>query len=143
MEKGEIAKANFESGLNCAQAVVLSFKEELGLSEEQLKKLSIGFGGGVARQREVCGAVLGLTMVLSYLKSNGTDKLEIYKIIQQACEEFKVQTGSIICADMLDNQTLQDKSPVPEARTESYYKKRPCAELCELAGDIVHKYLKK
>ena len=50
MTKGQIAKANFESGLNCAQAVVLSFKEELGFSEEQLKKLSIGFGGGVARQ---------------------------------------------------------------------------------------------
>ncbi len=143
MTKGQIAKANFESGLNCAQAVVLSFKEELGFSEEQLKKLSIGFGGGVARQREVCGAVLGLTMVLSYLKSNGKDKKEIYKIIQEACAEFKAKTGSIICAEMLDSNTLKDKSFVPEERTESYYKKRPCAELCEIAGDIVHKFLLK
>ena len=76
MTKGQIAKENFESGMNCSQSVVLAFKDEMGLSEEQLKKLSIGFGGGIARQRQVCGAVCGMTMVLSYLKSDGNDKLE-------------------------------------------------------------------
>ena len=51
MTKGEIAKLNFESGLNCAQAVVLAFKDEMGLSELELKKLIIGFGGGFAAHR--------------------------------------------------------------------------------------------
>lgn len=142
MNKGKIAKENFLSGMNCAQAVVLSFKDEIGLDEETLKKLSIGFGGGVARQRYVCGAVLGMTMVLSYLRSDGKDKLSIYSLIQKACAEFKEKTGSIVCAELLDAQTLQDKSPVPEERTEKYYAKRPCADMCELAGIITEKYLK-
>ena len=141
MNKGEIAKAIFLSGANCCQSVVLAFKEELNMDEETLKKLSIGFGGGVGRQREVCGAVLGMTMVLSYLLSDGQDKLAIYKIIQDACAEFKAEVGSIVCANLLDGQTLKDKSCVPEKRTESYYKKRPCADLCLLAGEITQKYL--
>ena len=143
MDKGTLAKENFKTGMNCAQAVVLAFKDELNLSEEVLKKLSIGFGGGVARQRHVCGAVLGMTMVLSYLKSDGEDKLSIYYLIQQACAEFKEQANSIICSELLDAQTLADKSPAPEERTEKYYAKRPCAYMCELAGKITEKYLKK
>ena len=141
MNKGEIAKANFLSGVNCCQAVVLAFKEELNMDENTLKKLSIGFGGGVGRQREVCGAVLGMTMVLSYLLSDGQDKLAIYKVIQDACAEFKAEVGSIVCAKLLDGETLKDKSCVPEERTESYYKKRPCVDLCLLAGEITQKYL--
>jgi C_GCAxxG_C_C family probable redox protein len=143
MDKGFLAKENFKSGMNCSQAVVLAFKDELNLDEEVLKKLSIGFGGGVARQRHVCGAVLGMTMVLSYLKSDGEDKLAIYSLIQKACTEFKEQADSIICSELLDAQTLQDTSPVPESRTEKYYAKRPCADMCELAGLIIQKYLKE
>ena len=142
MKKSELAIENFNKGLNCAQAVVLAFKEELKLDEETLKKLAIGYGGGVGRQREVCGAVLGMTMVLSYLLSDGNDKLAIYSVIQSACKEFKDEVGSIICRELLDEETLKDKSPVPEPRTASYYKKRPCAELCLIAAEITEKYLK-
>ena len=142
MTRSEIAIENFKSGLNCSQSVVLAFKEQMNLDEEILKKLAIGYGGGVGRQREVCGAVLGMTMVLSYLLSDGKDKLAIYSIIQKACAEFKEEVGSIICKELLDGETLKDKSPVPEERTESYYKKRPCAELCAIATRITEKYLK-
>ena len=142
MGKGKIAKENFVSGMNCSQAVVLAFKDEMGISEEQLKKLAIGYGGGVGRQRHVCGAVLGMTMVLSYLKSDGQDKLAIYDIIQKACKEIKEQLGTIVCAELLDAKTLEDKSPVPEQRTEKYYAKRPCADICELVAEITEKYLR-
>lgn len=127
MTKGEIAKKNFESGLNCAQAVVLAFKDEMGLSEQALKKLIIGFGGGFARQRLVCGAVCGMTMVLSYLKSDGEDKLASYALIKQACEKVKVELGSIICSELLES---------------AENKKRPCAEICAVVAEITQEFLK-
>ena len=141
MKKGIIAEDNFKSGMNCSQAVTLAFKNEMGIDEETLKKLSIGFGGGVARQRHVCGAVLGMTMVLSLLKSDGRDKLQIYSLIQSACKEFEKEVGSIVCAELLDKDTLKDKSAVPEERTEKYYQKRPCSKLCSLAAEIANKYI--
>ena len=33
-------------------------------------------------------------------------------------------------------------TPQAEPRTEGYYKKRPCAELCALAADLLEDYLK-
>ena len=140
MTKGEIAKKIFESGKNCSQAVVLAFQEEMGLPQEQLAKLSIGLGGGIGRLRLTCGAVSGMAIVLSYLLSDGEDKLAIYSVIQKACGEFKNELGSLICAELLEGITY-DNSPKPEERTQKYYEKRPCAEIVRIAGDITQKYL--
>ena len=142
MTKGQIAKEYFNTGCNCAVAVALAFKEEMGLTETQVKKLIIGFGGGFGRQRLVCGAVSGMTMVLSYLKSDGEDKLEIYKIIQQACAEFKKELGSLICSELLEGKVNVTTNPEPDERTPEYYKKRPCADIVEIAGDLTEKFLK-
>ena len=140
--KGEIAKSYFLQGLNCCQAVVMAFKDELKLSEEEIKKLTIGFGGGLARQRLTCGAVSGMTIVLGAIKSDGQDKAAAYFLIKKACDEFKAETGSIICAEMLSGEILKDTSTVPEERSPEYYKKRPCADLCYLAAEIAEKYIK-
>lgn len=140
MNKGEVSRQYFKSGVNCAQAVALAFKDELNMSEEQIKKIMIGFGGGFGRQRLTCGAISGMTMVLSYLKSDGDDKLKIYELIQKACAEFKEQLGSLICADLLEGTTKVDTSPIPEERTEKYYEKRPCDEICAVAANITQKY---
>lgn len=124
MSKGEIAKLNYQSGLNCAQAVALAFKEELCLDESSIKKLIVGFGGGFGRQRLVCGAVSGMTMVLGYLFSNGENKAEVYSLIKQACEKVKEKLGSIICAELMDE------------------KKIPCAEICQIVADITEEIIK-
>lgn len=139
--KGRLAAENFKTGLNCCQSVVLAFKEELGIDEVALKKLSIGFGGGLGRQRLTCGAVSGMCMAISALKSDGEDKLFVYGLIQKACAEFKNQVGSLICGELLSGKDAKDLSPVPAERTEVYYKKRPCAELCRLAAQIAQKYI--
>lgn len=141
--KGEIAKDNFLSGANCAQAVALAFKDELGLSEDTIKKLSIGFGGGLARQRLTCGAVSGMALVLGAICSDGKDKAAAYALIKSACDEFKAETGSLICAEMLSGKIPKGESTVPEERTPEYYKKRPCADLCFLAAEIAEKYLRQ
>ncbi len=142
MTKGEIAKGYFETGVNCAQAVVLAFKKEMGKTEEEIKKLSIGFGGGLARQRLVCGAVSGMTMVLSCLLSDGNDKLYCYSVLQSACEEIKKELGSLICGELLSGKVAVNTNPKPDDRTEEYYKKRPCGEIVKLVADATDKYLK-
>ena len=55
MKRAERAKKLFETGFNCSQSVVVCFADVLGLSETAAAKLSAGLGGGVGRQREVCG----------------------------------------------------------------------------------------
>lgn len=145
MSKSDKAKALFESGCNCCQAVFCAFREETNLSEKEALRLSAGFGGGLGRLREVCGAVSGMTMVLSnrFASTDPNDhekKKELYALIQKAAGEFKEENGSIVCRELLG---LPDGSsePNPEARTKEYYKKRPCAELVHCAAAIAEKYL--
>ena len=67
MDKGEKAKQLFKQGYNCAQAVVCAFADECGLDEDTAYRIASSFGGGVARMREVCGAVIGMSMVAGML----------------------------------------------------------------------------
>ena len=139
-EYAKIALENFKSGYNCCQSVLLAFKDELGMDEEQLAKLASGFGAGMGKLREVCGAVSGMFMVASLLKGYSSpkakeEKVETYALIHSMADEFKAQCGSIICRELI-NQS-DNGNVVPEERTETYYKKRPCGELCAIAAEIV------
>ena len=136
MDKSIRAEEFFKTGVNCSQAVMLAFSEELGLSEEVIKKISVAQGGGVGRQRLTCGAVSSMCAVLGYLLTDGNDKLKAYSFVQEACERFRKECGSINCATLLGEKGKEPVTPVPEERTNEYYKKRPCGELCAIAAKI-------
>ncbi len=131
VEKSELL---FKSGCNCSQAVLAAFADELGLDEETALKISSGFGGGLARQREVCGAVSGAVMVLGM--KYGPDKAKCYEAVQKFCDRFKEDAGSIICRELLEG-TGATAGGAPEARTTEYYRKRPCVELVKLAVSVL------
>ena len=142
MTKGEIAKSYFkDEGLNCAQAVLCAFCDETGLSYETSLALASSFGGGMGRLREVCGAVSGMFMVAGLMYGNENKKADHYKLIQDLANEFKEENGSIICRELIG--VKGPEAPTPEKRTEKYYLKRPCAELVEMAADIMDKYIKE
>ncbi len=129
----------FKEGYNCAQSVFLAFNDVMGLDEKTALKLSSSFGGGIARLREVCGAVSGMCMVLGVLYGydSPTDmdsKKAHYAFIREAADKFKAENGSIICRDILGDP---EHGGDPEPRTDSYYKKRPCAEYVGMCAKIV------
>jgi C_GCAxxG_C_C family probable redox protein len=66
-ERQEKAKAAFLEGHNCAQSVLLAFNTDIGLKDEDLLRISSGFGSGMGRMQETCGALTGGMMVISYL----------------------------------------------------------------------------
>lgn len=143
--KASIAKDLFLSGYNCSQAVFGAFCEDYGIPFEKGMMLSGGFGGGFARRREVCGAISGATMVLS-LERGYSDaecaeaKKKLYEELRAFYEMYEKETGSIVCRELL-SLSERSSSPVPDARTAEYYKKRPCAELVALAAEMTEKYI--
>ena len=146
MDKSQIAANYFKSGANCAQAVLCAFANECGLTESEAMRLASGFGGGMGRLREVCGAVSGMILVANILKGNSdpSDKAAKdahYRLIQELASEFKAENNSIICRELLNLGGSSPDSPISETRTAEYYKKRPCAELVALAADIAARKL--
>lgn len=136
----ERARALFLSGLNCAQAVAVAFSEATGLDEKTMSKVAVGFGGGLARLREVCGALSGSMIALGCIKEN-EGKQSVYVHGQELAYEFREKNGSIICRELLGLGKNAETSPVPEQRTEKYYKKRPCADIVTDAAKTLSEYL--
>lgn len=141
MTKGELAESLFKSGLNCSQSVAAAFSEEMNMDKELVERLTIGFGGGMGRMREVCGAVSGMTFVLSAIY-NDDDKSKIYERVQTVANEFKNENGSIVCRELLGLNIKGADNPTPEARTTEYYKKRPCSQLVAMCADTLDNYIK-
>lgn len=140
MSKGTVAKQKFLEGCNCSQAVACAFADEMNMNEETVKRLTIGFGGGMGRMREVCGTIAGAAFVLSALFGEN-NKNVVYKMVQDVAEEFRKENGSVVCRELLGLSKSAPLTPVAEPRTNEYYKKRPCTELAEMMADILENYI--
>lgn len=146
MTRREHAMQLFEEGYNCAQSVFLAFEDLHGIDRETAARLSSSFGGGMGRLREVCGAVSGMFMTAGVLygyddPKASTEKSEHYGRIQELAKAFEEKNGSIVCRELLGLEVKRE-TPVPEARTAEYYKKRPCKELVGDAAEILEAYIK-
>lgn len=143
--RGKQARALFEQGYNCAQAVVAAFAPEMGVPQETAVRLLSPFGGGMGRLREVCGAFSGLLaafgMLYGYSDPAAVDeKKALYADVQQMAAAFREQNGSLICRDLLGlREGASDPTPAP--RTADYYKTRRCGDMVESAADILQAYI--
>lgn len=99
-----LARANFETGCNCAQAVLCAYPELL--PRETAMKLGASLGGGIGRLREVCGAVSAMVLLAGLLYAD-TDiptherKQAHYARVQELAHRFQSAHGSYLCRDLL------------------------------------------
>lgn len=145
MDYGKKAEQLFRDGYNCSQAVVLAFADQLDADKNTLLLIASSFGGGMARMREVCGAISGMFMVAGLKQGFASPKdiegkADHYKNLQKLAEAFKEENGDIKCRDLLGLPTGPD-IPTPSERTPDYYKRRPCVELVRSAANILAKEL--
>lgn len=124
-ERIEIATGLRAQGLNCAQCVAMAFPDVHKLPNEIIAKLSIGFGGGVGGQGEVCGVVSGMA-IIEGCRSNGNaqDKRIVYPRVSNLSEIFRSKQGSIICRE------LKGMTPA-----------KPCNELILSGIEILHNFI--
>jgi C_GCAxxG_C_C family probable redox protein len=106
MNRSENAKKLFLSGYNCAQSVVLSFADDLNFSKELAQKMAAGFGGGMGKKQETCGAVTGAIMVLGLLKGetvNNNEELKsvAYGAVQELTRDFVATYKTTQCRDLI------------------------------------------
>ena len=139
---------NFMQGYGCCQSVVAAFADLYNLDDTIAKRIAAGFGGGVGRMRMMCGAVSGIVILagLDRGQTDGADrkgKSMCYKVVQELLDEFKVQNGSVVCAELLGlkGHEKAQSSYIASPRTAEYYKTRPCAAKVESAARIFAEYL--
>ena len=96
----------FHENYNCAQSVFAACAEDEGLGEAERLALASAFGGGMAGQGEVCGALTGALMALGAARGKelaadpvGARKA-LYEQARQITQSFRLAHGSILCREL-------------------------------------------
>jgi len=139
--KIENAVECFNNGFNCAQAVFSTYCEQLGLDKETALKISCGFGGGMGRLGETCGAVSGAYLLIGlkygmYLKDDGAAKEKTYELVGEFSRLFKERNKTTICRELLGVDLLAG-----DKRTASERVKSICPKMVRDAAEIVEELL--
>ena len=102
MDRAEQAVFHKHNGCNCAQAVLVSYSDELGVSTDTLKKMGASFGVGMGCFEATCGALCAAEMILGLKEYEGKPILRDAKGLH---EEFKKRCGATICKDLKGIET--------------------------------------
>ena len=106
-------------GYNCAQAVVCTYCDLLGMDEEAAFRLSEGFGAGMGGMEESCGALSGAVMLSGLKGSDGNleapkTKGSTYKLSKEMVKRFQEECGSTICKEIKGVDTGKPKHACPD-----------------------------
>ena len=128
----DIALEKRSRGYNCAQAILCTYCDLLGMDEETAFRISEGFGSGMATMQGTCGALSSAIMIAGLKNSNGlvspgSTKATTYKLVRQMSDDFKEMNTSTVCKELkgIDDGVV----------------KRSCPGCIEDAIKLVEKYL--
>jgi len=108
MEKVQLAGLYREKGCNCAQAVLCAFCSDFGLDERMALRMATGFGAGMGRMGEVCGALTGgfLVIGLKYGRTttggaqSAAESEKTAARVAELSRRFRERHGSILCREL-------------------------------------------
>ncbi len=114
MNAAEKAREKFLSGYNCAQSVLFGVLDRVGIDGDTALKASCGFGAGMGRNEEVCGAVTGGIIALGLKHGRGVGETreateKTYLKVRDLMARFSQMRGSCICRKLLDGVDLQNE----------------------------------
>ncbi len=144
MNRVDRAVSVFKEGFLCSQAILSVYGEPLGLAKETALKLAAGFGGGMGRNGQTCGAITGALMVIGL--ANGhveakakADKARTYHAVERFMRAFEEIHGTVNCNDLLGHD-LGDPEGYRKAKEGGLFTSA-CPKFVESAANILERML--
>jgi len=144
MTKSDDAHRCFMGRFTCSAAVFSAFSDDLGLDPDTAKKIACGFGAGISKTGNICGAVSGGVMVigLKYGKTDAGDDAATEKtraLTRQFIHAFTEKNGSVCCTELL-GYDLSDPAAYASAQKSGLFMTK-CPALVKDAADILERIL--
>ncbi|MCR5315538.1 MAG: C-GCAxxG-C-C family protein [Bacteroidaceae bacterium] len=79
---------------NCAQAILHTYADIAGISEDDAMNIAGAFGGGMGNMEGTCGALVGSGIVLGLVNK---DKVKSMKQMRQIMTKFQERNGATQC----------------------------------------------
>ncbi|MBN2544213.1 MAG: C_GCAxxG_C_C family protein [Spirochaetes bacterium] len=144
MSKEEMAIDYFKNGFNCAQSVLSAFMKDFNLDEISALKIAGGFGAGMGRLMETCGAVSGAYMVLGlkygkYKKEDNESKEKTYSMVMEFNRSFREKFKSTNCGELLNCDLKTEEGR--KYFNDNNLKEAVCEKCVEMAVSIIKKMI--
>ena len=141
MSKIDEALQCFNEGFNCAQAVISAYCGPLGLDKKTALKVSCGFGAGMGRMGETCGAVAGAYLLIGLMhgkceKDDNASKEKTYALVQEFSKRFKQRNGSTVCRDLIKVDLLSGDRQTIDAQVKTVCPKM-VRDACEIVEELL------
>jgi C_GCAxxG_C_C family probable redox protein len=142
----EEAKRTFNSGFNCAESV-LTTVSKVGAAPKGanalIPRIATGFGGGIARNGDTCGALLGAVIAISL--ALGRDSAEqnrdpCYPAVDRLYNDFVSTFGSCKCRELTG---VDFKTPEGNAAYLERIHRERCTPIVEWAAKMAIRIIKE
>jgi C_GCAxxG_C_C family probable redox protein len=130
-----------EDGFNCAQAILSTYCGEFGIDRKTALQMACGFGAGMGRQQETCGAVTGAYLLIGlkygkYLKDDNPAKEKTYALIREFSRLFKERNKTVNCRELLGVDLLKEDKQITDKLVKAF-----CPKMISDAAEIVEEIL--
>ena len=143
MNKSKVddAVACFNNGFNCSQAVFSTYCEDFGLDKKDALKIACGFGAGMGRLQETCGAVTGAYLLFGlvhgkHLSEDEPAKEKTYALIREFARLFEERNKTTSCRELLGVDLING-----DKQTASERVKTICPKVVQDAAEIIEQML--
>lgn len=94
METRKHLAAERKKTCNCAQAVIATYADMVGITEQQAMNLGNAFGSGMGNMEGTCGALTGAAIIVGLATG---DKLRSRKVMTKIMNQFQERNGATQC----------------------------------------------
>jgi len=139
--KVNVAVTCFGDGFNCSQAVFSTYCEDLGLDKTHALKIACGFGAGMGRLQETCGAVTGAYMLIGLMhgkcsKEDEQAKEKTYALVREFSRVFEERNTTTNCLELLGVDLISGDKQVASERVKTI-----CPKVVRDAAEIIEQLL--
>ncbi|MFW9934151.1 MAG: C-GCAxxG-C-C family protein [Candidatus Thorarchaeota archaeon] len=139
-----LAKAYAVEGFLCSESVLLALSKTLRIESDIIPRIATGFGGGIGRHGEICGALSGAIMGLGLQfgrshPSETPDSQTPYEYSQIMMNLFISRFGQIRCKDLLGID-ISCKEGLQRYRREKLWETK-CQDIIKITSGLAYDLL--
>ena len=131
----------FTDGFNCSQSILSTYCEEFSLDKKTALKIACGFGAGMGRFQETCGAVTGAYLLIGlkhgkFLKEDDPAKEKTYTLIREFARLFEERNRTLNCREILGIDLISGDRQIAAERVKTI-----CPKMVRDAAEIIEQIL--
>jgi C_GCAxxG_C_C family probable redox protein len=124
---------------------LFAFADDNLIDQDTALKITTGFGGGIAKEGQVCGAFTAGVMLLGLrhgqgVKDSKEKKDNTYNKVRKFIDEFNSKNNSILCKEILNGIDLKSEDGINTFK-EKNYSENVCLKCVISSIEILQKFI--